>query len=177
MYIILLDNGRTQVDDESWEALTCIRCGACLNACPVYKTIGGYTYNTTYSGPIGSVLTPFFRGFSDFSHLSFASTLCGKCVDVCPVRIPLTELLLSNRRKAVEQGIRPLTEKMAMKAFQHIASRPGGFNKIPGSLKNIVTLPLNYVGWGPLRTMPEVSAASFSHQMKKKKKTEITYDT
>ena len=91
MIVILLDNGRTTVfeDDEAFEALACIRCGACLNGCPVYKTIGGYTYDTTYSGPIGSVLTPFLRGFKDFSHLSFASTLCGKCVEVCPVKIVL----------------------------------------------------------------------------------------
>jgi L-lactate dehydrogenase complex protein LldF len=175
MYIILLDNGRTKVynDDEAWEALACIRCGACLNACPVYKTIGGYTYNTTYSGPIGSVLTPFFKGFSDFSHLSYASTLCGKCVEVCPVRIPLTDILLSNRRKAVEQGLQPTSEKLAMKAFQYLASGPGRFNKIPVSLKNIVTLPLNYTGWGPMRTMPAFATASFSQQMKKKNRKNI----
>ena len=109
MIVILLDNGRTKVyeDDDAYESLACIRCGACLNACPVYKTIGGYTYDTTYSGPIGSVLTPFLRGFKDFSHLSFASTLCGKCVEVCPVKIPLTDILLSNRRKTVEQNLRP----------------------------------------------------------------------
>ena len=112
MYIILLDNKRTNVyaDDEAYESLACIRCGACLNACPVYKTIGGYTYDTTYSGPIGSVLTPFLKGFSDFSHLSFASTLCGKCVEVCPVKIPLTDILLSNRRKAVGPKPRVLAQ-------------------------------------------------------------------
>ncbi len=172
MYVILLDNGRTRLyaDDESWEALACIRCGACLNACPVYKTIGGYTYNTTYSGPIGSVLTPFFRGFKDFSHLSFASTLCGKCVEVCPVKIPLTDILLTNRRKAVEQGLRPTTEKAAMKAFQWVADRPGGFGLVSGTVKNIVTLPFNYTGWGPERSMPRFANQSFSQQMKKNKK-------
>ncbi len=171
MYVILLDNGRTRLygDEESWEALACIRCGACLNACPVYKTIGGYTYNTTYSGPIGSVLTPFFRGFKDFSHLSFASTLCGKCVEVCPVKIPLTDILLTNRRKAVEQGLRPTTEKAAMNAFRLVADQPGGFGLISGTVKNIVTLPFNYMGWGPDRSMPRFAKKSFSQQMKKKK--------
>jgi len=171
-YVILLDNGRTKVyaDDESWEALACIRCGACLNACPVYKTIGGYTYNTTYSGPIGSVLTPFLKGFKDFSHLSFASTLCGKCVEVCPVKIPLTDILLSNRRKAVEQGLRPAAEKLVMKGYQYLASQPGGFSKVSGNIKNIVTLPLNYSGWGPQRVMPGFAKESFSQQMKKKNK-------
>jgi L-lactate dehydrogenase complex protein LldF len=173
MYVILLDNGRTKVyaDDESWEALACIRCGACLNACPVYKTIGGYTYNTTYSGPIGSVLTPFLKGFKDFSHLSFASTLCGKCVEVCPVKIPLTDILLTNRRKAVEQGLRPTTEKLMMKGYQYMASKPDGFGMVSGNLKNIVTLPLNYSGWGPQRIMPGFAKESFSQQMKKKNKT------
>ena len=169
MYVILIDNGRTTVyaDDESWEALACIRCGACLNACPVYKTIGGYTYNTTYSGPIGSVLTPFMKGFKDFSHLSFASTLCGKCVEVCPVKIPLTDILLTNRRKAVEQGLRPLSEQLMMKVFSYIAEQPAGFSKVSGNVKNIVTLPLNYTAWGPRRKMPDFAKKSFSQQMKR----------
>ena len=170
MYVILLDNNRTTVfaDDEAYESLACIRCGACLNACPVYKTIGGYTYDTTYSGPIGSVLTPFLRGFKDFSHLSFASTLCGKCVEVCPVKIPLTDILLSNRRKAVEQNLRPKAEKIAMQGFKLISSKRAGFNLVSGFVKNIVTSPFNYVMWGPNRSMPKFSNKSFSEQYKNK---------
>jgi L-lactate dehydrogenase complex protein LldF len=168
MYVVLLDNGRSQLfgDDESYESLACIRCGACLNACPVYKTIGGYTYNTTYSGPIGSVLTPFLKGFKDFSHLSFASTLCGKCVEVCPVKIPLTDILLTNRRKAVEQGYRPMYEKMAIKGFTFAASDRKRMDMTGGKIKNIVTLPLNKVGWGPNRRMPDFASQSFSSRMK-----------
>ncbi|MDO9152521.1 MAG: LutB/LldF family L-lactate oxidation iron-sulfur protein [Paludibacter sp.] len=171
MYVILLDNGRTNVyaDDEAYEALACIRCGACLNACPVYKTIGGYTYDTTYSGPIGSVLTPFLRGFKDFSHLSFASTLCGKCVEVCPVKIPLTEILLANRRKTVEQHLRPATEKVIMKGFQLISSNRKGFDFFSGKLKNIGTFAFNYIGWGPKRKMPAFADKSFSKQYTNKK--------
>jgi L-lactate dehydrogenase complex protein LldF len=170
MVVILLDNGRTTVydDDEAYEALACIRCGACLNACPVYKTIGGYTYDTTYSGPIGSVLTPFLRGFKDFSHLSFASTLCGKCVEVCPVKIPLTDILLANRRKTVEQNLRPAAEKMLMRGFQLISSKRIGFDFVPGILKNIGTYPFNFMGWGPKRSMPTFANKSFSQQYKKK---------
>lgn len=170
MYVILLDNNRTTVfaDDEAYESLACIRCGACLNSCPVYKTIGGYTYDTTYSGPIGSVLTPFLRGFKDFSHLSFASTLCGKCVEVCPVKIPLTDILLSNRRKAVEQNLRPKAEKIAMQGFKLISSKRAGFNLVSGFVKNIVTSPFNYVMWGPNRSMPKFSNKSFSEQYKNK---------
>ena len=169
MYVILLDNGRTTVfqDDESYESLACIRCGACLNACPVYKTIGGYTYDTTYSGPIGSVLTPFLRGFKDFSHLSFASSLCGKCVEVCPVKIPLTDILLTNRRKAVESGLRPVTETILMKGFEKISSKRKYFNIFPGRMKNIGVYPFNFAGWGPKRTMPKFSNNSFSQQYKK----------
>ncbi|MDD5185676.1 MAG: lactate utilization protein B [Paludibacter sp.] len=169
MIVILLDNGRTTVfeDDEAFESLACIRCGACLNGCPVYKTIGGYTYDTTYSGPIGSVLTPFLRGFKDFSHLSFASTLCGKCVEVCPVKIPLTDILLSNRRKAVEQNLRPIAEKILMKGFKLMSSKRIGFDFFPGMIKNAGTYPLNYFGWGSKRKMPEFSNKSFSQQYKK----------
>jgi len=172
MIVILLDNGRTTVfeDDEAFEALACIRCGACLNGCPVYKTIGGYTYDTTYSGPIGSVLTPFLRGFKDFSHLSFASTLCGKCVEVCPVKIPLTDILLANRRKTVEQNLRPKAEKWLMKGFRLISSKRAGFDLVPGMLKNAGTYPFNYVGWGPNRKMPTFARKSFSQQYKIKNK-------
>lgn len=172
MYVILLDNKRTEVfaDDEAYESLACIRCGACLNGCPVYKTIGGYTYDTTYSGPIGSVLTPFLRGFKDFSHLSFASTLCGKCVEVCPVKIPLTDILLSNRRKTVEQNLRPTAEKLAMQGFKLMSSNRTGFDLASGFVKNIVTSPFNYIGWGPKRTMPKFATKSFSEQYRKNKK-------
>jgi len=172
MIVILLDNGRTNVyaDDEACESLACIRCGACLNGCPVYKTIGGYTYDTTYSGPIGSVLTPFLRGFKDFSHLSFASTLCGKCNEVCPVKIPLTDILLSNRRKAVEQNLRPAAEKWLMKGFRLISSNRKGFDIFPGVLKSAGTYPLNYVGWGPMRSMPKFASKSFSQQYRMKQK-------
>ena len=164
MIVILLDNGRTTLyaDDEAYEALACIRCGACLNACPVYKTIGGYTYDTTYSGPIGSVLTPFFKGFKNFYHLSFASSLCCKCVEVCPVKIPLTDILLSNRRKAVEQNLRPSAEKMILKGFSMLCSTRKGLNILPGKLKNLATAPFNYYGWGPYRSMPKFSNKTFS---------------
>lgn len=164
MVVILLDNGRTTIfaDDEACESLACIRCGACLNGCPVYKTIGGYTYESTYSGPIGSVITPFLKGFKDFSHLSFASSLCGRCNEVCPVKIPLTDILLANRRKTVEQGLRPRAEKGIMGGFRLISSRRAGFDFFPSVMKNIGTAPFNYFGWGPHRKMPRFAKKSFS---------------
>ena len=164
MVVILLDNGRTTIfaDDEACESLACIRCGACLNGCPVYKTIGGYTYESTYSGPIGSVITPFLKGFKDFSHLSFASSLCGRCNEVCPVKIPLTDILLANRRKTVEQGLRPRAEKRIMEGFRLISSRRAGFDFFPSVMKNFGTAPFNYFGWGPHRKMPRFAKKSFS---------------
>jgi L-lactate dehydrogenase complex protein LldF len=103
-HVILLDNGRTRLlaDAEQRDALHCIRCGACLNACPIYKNIGGHAYGTTYQGPIGSVITPHLRDAEEWSHLPYASSLCGACTDVCPVRIDLHHHLLHNRRNAVQ---------------------------------------------------------------------------
>ena len=107
MYVILLDNGRAELaaKPKFREALRCIRCGACLNACPVYRTVGGHSYHTTYQGPIGSVITPHLKGMATWNHLSFASSLCGACGDSCPVEIPIHHLLLENRKVAVESGV------------------------------------------------------------------------
>ncbi len=171
MYVILLDNGRTELyqDPESAIALSCIRCGACLNACPVYKTIGGYTYDTTYSGPIGSVITPFFRGFEEFGHLSFASTLCGACVDVCPVKIPLTKLLLANRRKVVDRKLSSQSERLLIKGFRLVSSKRSRYEMLPSSLKNLAFAPFNFILWGPKRKMPTFAGKSFSKQYIKHK--------
>ena len=120
MFVILLDNGRTKLleDVKAREALYCIRCGACLNACPVYKNIGGHTYATTYSGPIGSVITPHLKEMDEWKHLSYASSLCGNCTEVCAVRINLHELLLENRHQSVEKGDAAFSEKMAWKFWK-----------------------------------------------------------
>ena len=99
MYVILMDNGRTNIlaNEKARESLYCIRCGACLNACPVYKNIGGHTYASTYSGPIGAVITPHLKDMGEWKHLSHASSLCGNCTEVCAVKINLHELLLEYR--------------------------------------------------------------------------------
>ncbi len=107
-HVILLDNHRTRLlaDPEQRDALHCIRCGACLNVCPIFKNIGGHAYGTTYQGPIGSVITPHLRGLQDWKHLSGASSLCGACTETCPVKIDLHHHLLQNRRNAVrEKGV------------------------------------------------------------------------
>jgi len=120
MIVILLDNGRTNIlaNEKSRESLYCIRCGACLNACPIYKNIGGHSYGTTYSGPIGSVITPHLKDMGEWKHLSYASSLCGNCTEVCAVKINLHELLLDNRSEAVKEGYATFSERVAWAAWK-----------------------------------------------------------
>jgi L-lactate dehydrogenase complex protein LldF len=148
MFVILLDNGRTNIlaDPRQRESLYCIRCGACLNVCPVYKNIGGHSYGTTYSGPIGSVITPHLRGMEEYKHLSFASSLCGSCTEVCPVKINIHELLLDNRKKSVEEGYATLGERMAWKAWRLASLKRGMMNLGNGSMKNKVVNGM-FRGW------------------------------
>ncbi|MBI1840079.1 MAG: iron-sulfur cluster-binding protein [Verrucomicrobia bacterium] len=117
-HVVLLDNRRTELlaDAEQRDALHCIRCGACLNVCPIYRNVGGHTYGTTYSGPIGSVITPHLRGLQDWKHLSAASSLCGACTETCPVKINLHHHLLHNRRNAAAQNPNWI-EKTAFRVF------------------------------------------------------------
>lgn len=119
-HVVLLDNGRTDLlaDGEQRDILHCVRCGSCLNACPVFRSVGGHAYRTTYSGPIGSVLTPHLRGLNEFQHLSYASSLCGACTSVCPVKIDLHHHLLHNRRNAVRAGDRPWHERLGFKLWR-----------------------------------------------------------
>jgi L-lactate dehydrogenase complex protein LldF len=129
-HVVLLDNGRTDLlaDPEQREVLHCIRCGACLNFCPVYCNVGGHAYGTTYQGPIGSVLEPHLLGLEEYQHLSNASSLCGACTATCPVRINLHHHLLQNRRNAVAQTSRPFAERAGFRAFRWIMSSSSRFN-------------------------------------------------
>lgn len=170
MYVFLLDNGRTHLfeQDDQHEALKCIRCGACLNACPVYKNIGGYTYNATYSGPIGSIITPHFNGMEQFKHLSFASSLCGKCTEVCPVKIDIHKLLLYNRRDSVDAGLSPKKEKLAMQGFQFAMTHRKLQNLGSSKLKNVAAQKLASAAWGEKRQFPELKD-TFNKRWRKKK--------
>lgn len=125
-HVVLLDNRRTELlaDAEQRDALHCIRCGACLNVCPIYRNVGGHTYGTTYSGPIGSVITPHLRGLQDWKHLSSASSLCGACTETCPVKINLHHHLLQNRRNAVQEK-RGLFESLCFRAYAVVMNSPG----------------------------------------------------
>lgn len=164
MYVILLDNGRTNLlaQKEQRQGLYCIRCGACLNACPVYKNIGGHTYNTTYSGPIGSIITPHLKGMKEFKHLSYASSLCGKCSEVCPVKIDIHKMLLLNRRDAVTQEENSKTENLGWKIWKTGMAKRSRMDMIGGKLKNFFLKTLFRKIWGKYREMPVISPKSFS---------------
>ncbi|MGQ7870225.1 lactate utilization protein B [Sunxiuqinia sp. sy24] len=169
MYVILLDNKRSELyqKDDQFEALKCIRCGACLNACPIYKNVGGYTYDATYSGPIGSVITPFFKGFSEYNHLSSACSVCGKCTEVCPVKIPLHNMLLYNRRDAVRHGDTPLAWNMGMKAFEFAFMKRKRLDLLNGKTKNQLG-KLQKNALGDQKSLPTFAKESFSQQWKNK---------
>jgi len=170
MYIILLDNGRTNVlaKEDQRQALYCIRCGACLNACPVYKNIGGHTYNTTYSGPIGSMITPHMKGMEAFKHLSYASSLCGKCTEVCPVKIDIHNMLLANRRDAVKEGLSPVVERVGWKFFTKAITNRNLIDQFGGKVKNWILRNFFKKSWGKRRALPIVAEKSFSKQWKEK---------
>ncbi len=159
MYFILVDNGRTGfVGTEMQDMLRCIRCGACMNHCPVYRTVGGHAYGWVYPGPMGSILTPSYAGMENALDLPHASTLCNQCGVVCPVRIPLPELLRKLREKQVERGMRPRSEMLALRMWAYAALHPrlyglvqkavGMFLRLKaGRQRRINSLPLAGAGW------------------------------
>ena len=171
MYVILLDNGRTNIlkNPKQRESLYCIRCGACLNACPIYKNVGGHAYGTTYSGPIGSIITPHLQGMNEFKHLSFASSLCGNCTEVCAVKINLHELLLENRYESVEEGNADITEKIAWKAWKMASTHRKLMNLASGKMKNKVVNKI-FTAWTKTRGELHFSDKSFNQLWKERRK-------
>ena len=164
MVVILLDNGRTNLlaQPDKRAALRCIRCGACLNVCPVYKNIGGHTYETTYSGPIGSVISPHLSGLPEHQHLSYASSLCGACTTVCPVRIPLHSLLLLNRKQSVEEGHAPTEERVAIGLWRWSMQHRWVLDLLPVKLKDwSLGRLLGQVGWSKRRASLHIGGPSF----------------
>jgi L-lactate dehydrogenase complex protein LldF len=169
MYLILLDNGRSNLlaDVELREALYCIRCGSCLNACPVYRTIGGHSYESPYSGPIGAVIMPPLKDYEEFNHLSEASSLCGACTENCPLNINLHKMLLVNRREAVKRkaGIKNRTIWFFWKKLM---LNRGQMNN-SGFLKNLFAKIFLKKAWGKRREFPEFRNETFNELWKKGK--------
>jgi len=159
MHVILLDNGRSELylRQQFREALRCIRCGACLNACPVYRVIGGHSYRSTYSGPIGAVLTPHYNGFARYQHLAAASSLCGACSSVCPVQIDLPHLLLENRWLAAAAKTSRL-EQAALRTYAWMMSGPARLRwvgKLARALRPVLKL------WPASQRVPPLSKKTF----------------
>ncbi len=171
-HLILLDNGRSrQIASSLREALYCLRCGACLNVCPVYRQIGGHAYGYTYSGPIGILLTAMLHGNHAVKELAHASSLCGACQEACPVKIDIPRMLIELREHLDQERIAPLTERMIFKAFAWLLTKPalyrlstrvGCFAQRPfmkdGSLQR---LPAFFRGWSDHRDLPPIARRPF----------------
>lgn len=175
MHVIFLDNGRTNLlGSEFEEVLTCIRCGACLNTCPVYRQSGGHAYGSPYSGPIGAVISPLYWGMEEFGHLAHASSLCGACYEVCPVGIHLHDHLLRLRRLEVQQQRPPLLERLTFAAWGFLWSRPWAYQaslKLGRALqgpfrtaKGLENLPGPFAPWTQGRTFPAMGPQTFSER-------------
>ncbi len=182
MYVVLVDGGRTGlIGGDFQEMLRCIRCGACMNHCPVYQKVGGHAYGWVYPGPMGSVLTPSYVGLDKAVDLPQAATLCGECNSVCPVGIPLSDLLRKLREKQMDRHLRPLAERMGLAVWGFVAVRPALYElvtklavrvleKMGGRKRSISRLPFGQ-GWTATREMPapvgrtfrELYAAQRSH--------------
>jgi len=174
-HVVLLDNGRSHMLAEGYgEALMCIRCGACLNSCPVYREVGGHAYGSTYSGPIGAVISPMLSmAVTEANHLPHASTLCGACRDACPVKIDLPRLLLNLRRDQVAQGESARFDTIAIKSFvstMNSRSRYENAGKLASISSNLLTgfsggnltyMPPPLSAWTESRTFPPFARKSF----------------
>lgn len=182
-HVILLDNRRTELlaDAEQRDSLHCIRCGGCLNVCPIFRNVGGHSYGTTYSGPIGAVITPHLRGLQDWKHLSSASSLCGACTEVCPVKIDLHHHLLQNRRNAARQ--KPgFGERLAWRLFSAIINRPRVYylakragrvlQKLHPVIKGSMFDPAR--AWTKTRELPPLARQSFKEYWAARKQSDKT---
>jgi L-lactate dehydrogenase complex protein LldF len=177
MHVVLLDNRRTEIlAGNCREMLRCIRCGACLNVCPIYRQSSGHAYRSVYPGPMGAVLTPLFAGekFAQFADLPKASSLCGACNEVCPVDIPIPDLLLKLRDRAKREGIKsPGTPPMGM--WSLMATSPVAWKTALKASNVANSLPLDLIpvpalkDWTNSRTLPKFEGGSFRKWMKTRK--------
>jgi L-lactate dehydrogenase complex protein LldF len=177
-YLLLLDNGRTKLlsDPEKRQSLYCIRCGACLNHCPVYRKIGGHNYPWVYSGPIGAIITPQFHGISQDSWLPFASSLCGACAEVCPVKIDIPKLLLKLRSEVTEARQREGSgglERLGFRAWAWLMTHPRMY-RLLASLGSRLAPALPKIGplrnWMSQRELPPIAAKSFQRLWKERRR-------
>jgi L-lactate dehydrogenase complex protein LldF len=165
--IVVLDNGRSRMlaSAVTRQALACIRCGACLNACPVYRQIGGHAYGSVYPGPIGAVLSPQLFGMARSSELPYASSLCGACRDVCPVKIDIPALLLHLRAQVVDKrlGERRLLERLAFRGYAAVMARPRLFEWLMRAARRLRILP-PLGAWTKFRDLRPLAPRSFREE-------------
>ena len=182
LHVVLVDNDRTNLlGTELAEILYCIRCGACLNTCPVYQNVGGHAYGTVYTGPVGAVLTPALRGLEAFGDLPHASSLCGACREICPVRIDIPRMLLALRAEGVRTQGAPAWIRQGMQAYARLAVRPALFRAAASMVRLasraaardgwIRSLPGPLAGWTAHRDFPAFAARSFQQQWRRRPRT------
>ena len=184
-HVILLDNGRSaMLGSEVQDMLRCIRCGACMNHCPVYQSVGGHTYGTVYVGPMGAVLSPALLGVAETKHLPCASTLCGRCEEVCPVSIPLPRLLRQWRQRSFEAGDVPAAERWGLSIWAFFAKRPWLY----GLGARLAMRGLAYLGrkqgrmrrlwfaggWTQGRDLPVPEGETFQERWRKQQRKKVT---
>ena len=183
VHVVLVDNGRSTIyqDDELLDTLRCIRCGACMNHCPVYTRVGGHTYGTTYPGPIGKILMPHMVGLDEGRHLPTASSLCGACGEVCPVKIPIPDLLVRLRQESVDgDKLHPAkvrghgakrsgVEAMIWKGWSWMHARPGLYRLGTSLGARFRKLQPGKVGaWTQYRTAPKLAPKTLHERMKER---------
>ncbi|EBA3246644.1 DUF3390 domain-containing protein, partial [Salmonella enterica] len=182
-HLVIVDNGRSKIIGSGFkDILRCIRCGACMNTCPAYRHIGGQGYDSIYPGPVGAVLTPLLGGYKDFKNLPYVCSLCTACDSVCPVKIPLSNLIKKHREVMVEQGITPTTERNITRVFNYVNRHPMlwkvGMNMGAHATKWFIKegkAPLNIgaiKAWTEARNLPEGDGESFRSWFKKHQKEE-----
>lgn len=167
MYVILLNNGRTDLleNEVIRQSLSCIHCGACVSVCPIYKNIGGHTYNFPYIGPIGSVMAPLMFGLEDYQHLTTLCSLCGRCTEVCPVKIPIEDLVIENRRIIAEERIgNGKYDALVKSIIGHCKSRKK--MDCPQWLKKLEIKQMVNKNAFTKRVMPELAPKSFNQLSK-----------
>jgi L-lactate dehydrogenase complex protein LldF len=180
-HLVLIDNGRSEIlaSEDYRETLRCIRCGACLNACPIYRKIGGHAYGSVYPGPIGALITPLFQGLRNFKDLPQASSLCGACYEACPVKINIPKHLINLRRDINQQHLNTAGERIVYRTWAWALKSPILYGAI-GALQKfdlrrrarhsgwVEKLPKIAAGWTQVRDMPAPARKTF-HQMWRKR--------
>ncbi|MBP6412836.1 MAG: lactate utilization protein [Bacteroidia bacterium] len=171
VYVVLIDNGRSDVlaQTNQRSALSCLRCGACYNVCPVYRTIGGHAYQTVYNGPIGAVITPLMQGREEYKYLSYATVSSQELIAACPVKIDCAKLVQHNRTESIKLAPPGKTEKLSIFFWKTAMLKRSNMDKGGAKLKNFMMRQFYKKSWGDRREMPQVATKSFNQLWRERK--------